>query len=341
MVLKERTAWGIHAGKTGDADTLFIEQNCVAIGWPDMGNLSELPDKREAFKNRMTERHPAMKSGTIRASHGQLYRFIYEMKLGDIVIYPSKRDRIIHIGEVKGAYRYNIDHKMSYPHQRSVKWLKKLPRTNFTQGALYEIGSALSFFQVKDYIDEFLAVIESKTTTESVPVARDETVALVAEEIEQTTRDFILKTLSQELKGHPFAEFVAHLLNTMGYRTRVSPPGPDSGIDIVAHKDELGFEPPIIKVQVKSNDANITPGQVQALNGNVDGNKGEFGLFVALSSFTSAARTFARGKSNLRLIDGEELVDLILEHYEDFESRYKALLPLKRVYVPQILTDEE
>jgi len=43
---------------------------------------------------------------------------------------------------------------------------------------------------------------------------------------------------------------------------------------------------------------------------------------------------FARAKANLRLIDGDELVDLILAHYEQFDSRYKALLPLKRVFVP-------
>jgi len=77
-------------------------------------------------------------------------------------------------------------------------------------------------------------------------------VGIVAEEIEENTRDFVLKTLAQELKGHPLSHFVANLLRTMGYRTRVSPEGPDGGIDIIAHKDELGFEPPIIKVQVKS-----------------------------------------------------------------------------------------
>jgi restriction system protein len=78
------------------------------------------------------------------------------------------------------------------------------------------------------------------------------------------------------LKGHPFADFIAHLLNTMGYRTRVSPEGPDGGIDIVAHKDELGFEPPIIKVQVKSSEGSIGDPAVPALYGKV-GNS-EFGL---------------------------------------------------------------
>ena len=29
--------WGIHAGRTGDADTLFLKQNCIAIGWEEMG----------------------------------------------------------------------------------------------------------------------------------------------------------------------------------------------------------------------------------------------------------------------------------------------------------------
>ena len=43
-------------------------------------------------------------------------------------------------------------------------------------------------------------------------------------------------------KGILFSHFVAQLLETMGYRTRISPEGPDGGIDIIAHKDELGFE---------------------------------------------------------------------------------------------------
>ena len=71
---------------------------------------------------------------------------------------------------------------------------------------------------------------------------------MVSDDIEQITRDYILKKLARELKGHPLADFISHLLQTMGYRTRVSPEGPDGGIDILAHKDELGFEPPIIKV---------------------------------------------------------------------------------------------
>jgi restriction system protein len=137
-----------------------------------------------------------------------------------------------------------------------------------------ELGAAMSLFQVKNYADEFRAALEGKTAPP--PVEKDETVALVANEIEETTRDFVRKQLAQELKGHPLADFVAHLLGAMGYRTRVSPEGPDGGIDIIAHRDELGFEPPIIKVQVKSGEGTVGDPVVSALYGKVSG--GEYGL---------------------------------------------------------------
>jgi restriction system protein len=67
----------------------------------------------------------------------------------------------------------------------------------------------------------------------------------------------------------------------------------------------------------------------------------EFGLLVTLGKFTNQAKNFAQSKSNLRLIDGDELLDLILVHYEQFDSSYKGLLPLKRVYIPQPLEEED
>jgi restriction system protein len=335
MSTKETTLWGIHAGRTGDADTHFLKRNVVALGWNTMQDLTRLPGDREAFKKHVAEMYPDKKPGGIRNSAGQLYRFVYEMKRGDIIVYPSKQDRHIHLGRVEGEYRYDPHSEPGYPHVRDVKWQESVPRSQFSQGALYEIGSALSLFQVKNYADEFRAALEGKILPR--PVTQDETVAAVAEDIDETSRDFVLKTLAQELKGHPFADFVAHLLNTMGYRTRVSPEGPDGGIDIVAHKDELGFEPPIVKVQVKSTEGSVGDPITAALYGKVG--IGEFGLLVTLGTFTAQAQSFAKSKSNLRLIDGEELVSLIFQHYEQFDSRFKGLLPLRRVYVP--LASEE
>ena len=95
----------------------------------------------------------------------------------------------------------------------------------------------------------------------------------------------------------------------------------------------------IIKVQVKSTEGSTGDPVVSALYGKVGA--AEYGLLVTLGTFTTQAANFARSKSNLRLIDGDDLVNLILQHYEQFDSRYKGLLPLKRVFVPEVLEEAE
>jgi restriction system protein len=193
----------------------------------------------------------------------------------------------------------------------------------------------MSFFLVKTYANEFIKALEGKIETE--PVSHDETVDFVVADIEQTTRDFILKTLSQDFKGHPLAHLFGHLLEAMGYKVKVAPEGPDGGVDIIAHKDEFGFEAPI-KVQVKSNDGNVGDPAVSALFGKLG--KDDHGIIVTLGNFTKQAKDFSKSKTNLRLIDGEELVGLILSHYENLSAHYKSLIPLKRVYVPEPKTED-
>lgn len=77
-----------------------------------------------------------------------LFRFVHEMQIGDYVVFPSKTDRMVNIGVVESEYQYSPD-AIEYKQQRSVKWIKHLPRMSFSQGALYEIGSFMSLFTVK------------------------------------------------------------------------------------------------------------------------------------------------------------------------------------------------
>ena len=328
--IKNVTIWGIHSGRYGEADELFLKRNRIAIGWDAMTNAGDLKADRETFKAAYMAAYPNDKPGAVPGQAGQIFRFLHEMKKGDLVIYPSKHPREIHIGQIAGDYQYNPKADPEFPHQREVKWLKSFPRTSFSQGALYEIGAAMSLFQVKNYANEYVEVLEGK----SVPVVPDEdnTVAAVAGDIEETTRDFVIKTLSAKMKGLPLEEFIQHLLECMGYHARLTKKNEPS-VDLIAHKDLLGIEPPIIKVQVKSGDGAISHKDVSALYGTLS--PGEYGLFIALGSFTPPSLAFEQSKGNLRLIDGGELVDLIFEHYDSFDSRYKGLLPLRRVFVPE------
>lgn len=334
--MSETTIWGIHAGRSGDAETLFLKKNRIGIGWAKVGDASALPATRDAFKGAVEKAYPDKKPGAIPNSAGQIYRFVHEMKLGDLVAYPSKLDRRVYVGRVAGPYLYDQQTEPGYPHTRPVKWLKSVAREQLTQGALYEIGAALSLFLLKNFADEFRAVAEGKTPAPSVQ--DDETVTMVTKEIAETTEDFIRKRLSQETKGFPFEEFIQHLLECMGYRTRLTQKN-EASVDIIAHRDPLGVEPPIIKVQVKSGSGPMKDEDVSALYSKLS--QGEYGLFVTLGSFMPKARETERSRANLRLIDGGELVELILEHYDRFGSRYKNLLPLRRIYVPDLLLEME
>jgi restriction system protein len=252
------------------------------------------------------------------------------MQQGDLVIYPSKADRTVNIGEVAGPYSYQPSLSAEFPNRHPVKWLKHLPRTLFSQAALYEIGSAITLFQVSDYVDEFLSALSGETLeTEAIDHS---TAEQVTDQVQESTEDFIVKRLKGSQTSYQFEHFIAHLLKCMGYYARVTQASGDGGVDIIAHRDELGFEPPIIKVQCKQVLGTIDRPEVQQLHGAIE--PGEHGLFVTLGSFSAGARTFERTKPNLRLIDGEALIGLIYAHYDQFEPRYQMLLPLKQSYIP-------
>ena len=320
----EKKIWGIHTQDEG----LFLKDDKIAIGWKEIGDLRDIPANRDDFKEKYIKVFPDAKKGSVPTSVGMLYRFCHEVQIGDYVVYPSKSDRMINIGEVTGDYAYVAD-AHEYVQQRDVKWLKHIPRTYFSQGALYEIGSAMTFFAVKNYADEFLAALDKGFKKSSAASDEDDTVGATAEDIIESTKDFILKELSRNLKGYALEEFVADLLRAMGYRTTVSAHGGDNGIDITAYKDEL---PPRILVQVKSQDSDIKETTIQSLKGAM--REGDYGLFVTLSNYTKNAQKYLESTPIIRGINGTELVDLILKYYGDLDDKYQKMIPLKMVYIP-------
>jgi restriction system protein len=312
-----------------------VTDGFVAIGWKEVGDLGKLADTREAFREIVARTYPDSKPGSHPVTGGTLFKFVHEMDLGDVVIHPSKIDRLVHIGVVDGDY-VHIPSGEELPNRRKVKWAVHVPRARFSQPALHEIGTAVTLSQVRNNLEEFLAALKGESLE---PEEIDEAVAeSPSEEAEEATRDFVLKRLKAQLDPYQFEHFVAHLLERMGYHTRVTQQSGDGGIDIIASKDELGFEKPLIKVQCKQRLSSIGTPEVAQLYGQID--KEEHGLFVALGDYTSQARVFERSKPNLRLIDGSALVDLIFNHYDRFDPAYQTLLPLKRTYVPARIAKE-
>lgn len=333
------TLWGIHHRGTHE----FVGEGIVAIGWPDAGDLTDLADDRDRFKARLRESFPDRTEAWVANAAGQLLRFRHVMREGDLIVYSRKADRTINIGRIVGGYAYEPGISGRYPNRRRVEWLKtELPRDEFSSGCLYEVGSALSVFTIKEHKEELLARLDGEfesaagadealppDAVDIEPVSEDEP---DVERIAALTGDFILKAFNSTLKGHDFARFCGWLFEALGYSVRVSEPGPDGGIDILATEDPLGVKRPLLKVQCKSGSGKSGSSEVQALNGTLA--ESELGVFIAVGGYTPQAHQAARGMPKMRLIGPDELIELVLAHYPRLPDEAKQAIPLRRVWMP-------
>lgn len=131
---------------------------------------------------------------------------------------------------------------------------------------------------------------------------------------------------------YEFQDLVAALLKAMGYYIQsVAPRGKDGGIDIVAYTDPLGAKTPRIKVQVKHKpDTAIGAADVRALLGILKA--GDIALFVTSGTYSNDAKQAASGSNNfIRLIDGEEFINMWQDYYDKMSDEDKNMLPLKRI----------
>jgi restriction system protein len=329
------TVWGIH---NTDFSVDFVALGEIAIGWAEMGDLSSIVQDREQLRQQIRSQFPAAKDGAIPIWAGILIRYVAEMREGDLVVYPNRTDSTIAVGRVAGPYEYRAE-AGALPNRRRVVWLRsEIPRSDFSQGALYEVGSAMTLFKIKTHADEFIAVANGVPTppdrARDVSEATEDAEAQpTAARVEESARDFVIRQLYRAISPYDFERFTADLLRALGYRARVTPRSADGGFDVVAHRDPLAIEPPIIKVQCKQIVNPIGAPDVQKLIGSLAQGGSEVGLFVTLGGYSRDAKNLDRNRNDLRLIEGDDVAQLVMDNYEALPSEWKKVLPLRRTWV--------
>ncbi|MBK9751377.1 MAG: restriction endonuclease [Chloroflexi bacterium] len=109
-------------------------------------------------------------------------------------------------------------------------------------------------------------------------------------------------------------------------------PGRDRGIDIVAYPDALGLGSPRIKAQVKHRKDAASGPEMRSFLGAL---RGDRGLYISTSGYTNEARIEAdHASTTVSLLDRDDFIRIFLEHYDNLESEYKALVPLRRIWIP-------
>jgi restriction system protein len=303
-------------------------------------DLREAKD-RDAVLNIMKQIFPDAKPGTQTNFAAQVNQFVNTMAVGDIVVSPLKSLSKIGIGEVSGPYQ-----QLENGHPaRPVKWLTTaIPRDTFKQDLLYSFGAIMTVCEIKrnDALNRVLAVattgkdpgdgLTPDLPNKGQPIEVGEELERVIN-LDEIARDQIERRISSVFTGHDFTELIAAILRAQGYEAHVSPPGPDSGIDIVAGRGALGFEPPRLVVQVKSGDINVDQPTLQSLIGCVQDAHADQGLLVSWSGFKPTVRKRTNDLYfRIRFWGRDDVIAALLSVYDRLPEEIRAELPLRRTW---------
>ncbi|MDT8321526.1 MAG: restriction endonuclease [Xanthomonadales bacterium] len=295
--------WMVRAGQKARFLDEFRDKSSVAIGWgllKDLSGIKSQADMAEAVRQAWPEWTPAK----VRMSASQVYRFAHEIQTGDRVISYDPQARAYLLGDVLSDYLFQPNSVAGWGHIRKVDWKTEVDRDALSTSTKNSLGAISTLFRVPDEAaDEIEAIArgEKKTVAPAAELPVDDLDLL--EDIEERAREFIKDKISS-LDWEEMQELVAGILRAMGYKTEVSPVGPDRGKDIVASPDGFGFESPRIVVEVKHRKGQMGAQAIRSFLGGR--HKDDKGLYVSTGGFSKDAHYEAERAKN-RKFGGDDI----------------------------------
>ena len=299
----------------------FIRGGYIGIDWKlsDLSNVQsrdELPDLVQAA-------YPDQPSPYVIGNYvGQIARFLLDIQAGDYVITPAADTEWLHFCRIEAdpSYFHSDDSDgCPYTHRRRAAWdERRLNRSEFSVPFQNTIRSANTVFAVSQY-EEFLNKIG---LTESGPKPSTTT-----DDPYRVVLDRIL-----ELDAAEFEILAAHLLTALGFEgSEVTGKTGDGGVDAIGELNVSNLAKVKIFVQAKRYqvgskvEARVVRQLRQAIPS--DGQ----GAFITTADYQAKAADVAleTGFPRIGLINGHQLVDLLIEHWDAIPVEFRERLGLK------------
>lgn len=338
------TLWLVRAGRRGEYESLALERKLAIIEWslPDLSGLSD----RAELRRLLQQNYPETSAKSLSNWESQLWPFVSVMQKGDLVAMPLKGRPAVAIGHVTGPYLRPEGMPDGY-HARPVDWFAEVPRSAIGQDLLYSLGAFMTVCRIerndaenrigelaRSGRDPALAgggLSQRAKATETEQQFADDTRSEI--DLEQVASDAIRSRVEAAFKGHGLSILIGAILEAQGYKVRVSPAGPDGGVDIVAGKGPLGFDHPRLVVQVKSQSSRVDVPVLRELQGVMRQFGGQQGLLVAWGGVTAPLeREAQRLFFEIRIWDAGDVVRELLATYESLPEDIQASVPLKRIW---------
>ncbi len=312
----------------GEFTKACVDGGCTGIGWEGVGNLTDVADKDHLARIYVNQPNLQEGKGTINTNVSTIWRFANAIKRGDWVITPGRNPSDLRYGKVSSDYFWlsNPTDGCRYSHRKRVEWASKpLERGALSQGFQRTLTSWITVFRCS-HVDEFLERIGERPR-------RRPAAAVLAEQL----RPYEL-AIERILTLNPteFEQLIGHLLAAMGFEIEVTQPVSDGGVDFrgvlnVSNAAQVAITGQVKRYQPSSK---ITARPIRDLRGRIP--IGSQGTFVTTSDYTKDARRVAEedGFARVGLINGEQLIDLLTQHWQAIPDEFRDALSLKPILVP-------
>lgn len=314
--------WCVRANG-GEFTELFLHGGYAGIGWREIDHDLSAVRTRDELYRVVRSAYPDEQSTLVIGNYvGQIARFLLEMKAGNYVITPAADTEWLHFGQVAPdpSYYYAVEvDDCPFRHRRRVTWAKeRLKRGDFSVPFQRTMCSSLTVFAVSQR-DEFLAAIGRADLSPKPAAAQYDPYRVVLEEV-------------LELDAKEFEILVGHLLTALGFEaSEVTGKTGDGGVDATGELNIANLAKIKIFVQAKRYKlgSRVSSNVVRQLRQAIP--FGGQGAFITTANFQSSAADVALepGFPRIGLINGRQLVDLLVEHWDDIPQDFRERLGLK------------
>ena len=315
----------IHRINQGGGDLYYIEvaleQNFISIGWPNavglLDTLEWFPFRDIIHNAYHADDENFQASG--RAA-GNLWRFIQDMAIEDIVVVPNPHGYDFYVAEVISDAYYDeegVDNDSAY--RRDVQWLNQgqaIPRGNASAALQQRMKTRSTSAYATDLEGDIHACLLHAEAGDNVDFAE----TLRRHLVDST----LLRLREGELNDYDFELLVENILKRLGaINSRIVPRNQDIGIDLTAMFMVGGAIEVVVGVQCKhwGPEPPVERDVVEELTHAIEngGYDVTHGMVVTTGTFSEDAENCADEYSNtnnvsIQLINGEELATLIVDN---------------------------
>lgn len=284
----------------------FRQWGIAAIGWTQLAHHAKAGMTKKELADLHLSIAPETKEKMAVSVASQVWRFMNEIKIDDLVVTYSPADRTYLIGKVTGGCESPADLiDAGMPLARAVVWREKeINRDGLSDAAKSSLGSMLAVFVVPE-----LAMNELLGTSGDQPAQDIQEVAQEPAEIDPTSEmEWSLDAL-QQLEWKRFEMLCVWYYEAMGFTVETVLQGADGGVDATLYMK--GKPDPIALVQCKAWSAPVKVAPVRALGGVLHSRKVKRGIFWSLTGFIGKPVQDYAKEAGIQLLDGAGIVERI------------------------------